>query len=70
MVSKEKGLDRKTNHHDLTKVESEEIFVLTKAIEERETVASKLEQCEGGGAEATTLERQAAAETVERTEGV
>ena len=39
-----KGLDRKTNHHDLTKTESEEIFVLSKAIQENETVALKLEQ--------------------------
>ena len=41
---KKKGLDRKTNHHDLTKAKTKEIFVLTKAIEERETAALKLEQ--------------------------
>ena len=39
-----KGLDRNTNHHDLTKAETEEIFVLTKAIGEKEIVALKLEQ--------------------------
>ena len=39
-----KGLDRKTNHQDLTKAETEEIFVLTKGIGEKETVALKLEQ--------------------------
>ena len=44
---KKKELDRKTNHHDLTKAKTEEIFVLTKAIGEKETVALKLEQeCE------------------------
>ena len=41
---KKKELDRNTNHHDLTKAETEEIFVLTKAIGEKETVALKLEQ--------------------------
>ena len=39
-----KGLDRKTNHHDLSKSKTKEIFVLTKAIGEKETVALKLEQ--------------------------
>ena len=39
-----KGLDRKTNHHDPTNAKSEEIFVLTRAIGEKETVALKLEQ--------------------------
>ena len=39
-----KGLDRKTNHQDLTKAKTEEIFVLSKAIQENETVALKLEQ--------------------------
>ena len=39
-----KGLDRKTNHQDLMKTETKEIFVLTKAIGEKETVALKLEQ--------------------------
>ena len=39
-----KGLDRKTNHQDLTKVKTEEICVLTKAIGVKETVALKLEQ--------------------------
>ena len=41
---KKKGLDRKTNHQDLTKVETEEIFVLSKAIQGKETLALKLEQ--------------------------
>ena len=39
-----KELDRKTNHQDLMKTETKEIFVLTKAIGEKETVALKLEQ--------------------------
>ena len=39
-----KGLDRKTNHHDLTKSKTKEIFVLTKAIGEKETVSLKLER--------------------------
>ena len=43
-----KGSDRKTNHHDLTKTETEEIFVLLKAIRENETVALKLEQSAKG----------------------
>ena len=38
-----KRLDRKTNHQDLTKVKTEEIFVLTKATGEKETAALKLE---------------------------
>ena len=41
---KKKGLDRKTNHQDLMKVETEEIFVLSKAIQGKETLALKLEQ--------------------------
>ena len=41
---KKKGLDLKTNHQDLTKAKIEEIFVLTTAIEEKETAALKLEQ--------------------------
>ena len=41
---KKKVLDRKTNQQDLTKAKTEEIFVLTKAIKEKETVALKLEQ--------------------------
>ena len=39
-----KGLDRKTNHQDLTKAKTEEICVLSRAIQEKETVALKLEQ--------------------------
>ena len=39
-----KGLDRKTNHQGLMKTETKEIFVLTNAIEVKETVALKLEQ--------------------------
>ena len=38
------GLDRKTNHQDLTKVKTEEICVLSKAVQEKETLALKLEQ--------------------------
>ena len=54
-----KGLDRKTNHDDLTKAETEEIFVFDQSHRREgnrgfETGA----KCEGGGAEATTLERQ------------
>ena len=41
---KKKALDRNTNHHDLTKAGTEEIFVLTEAIAEKETAALKLEQ--------------------------
>ena len=41
---KKKGLDRRTNHQHLTKAKTEEIFVLTKSIEEKETSALKLEQ--------------------------
>ena len=41
---KKKGLDRRTNHQDLTKAKTEEIFVLTKSTEEKETSALKLEQ--------------------------
>ena len=40
----EKGLDRKTKHQGLMKAETKEIFVLTKAIEEKETLALTLEQ--------------------------
>ena len=40
---KKKGLDRKTNHQDLTQIETEEIFVLRKASLAKETVALKLE---------------------------
>ena len=40
----EKELNRKTDHQDLMKTETEEIFVLTKAIGEKETVALKLKQ--------------------------
>ena len=39
-----KGLDRKTKHQGLMKAETKEIFVLTKAIEEKETSALNLEQ--------------------------
>ena len=38
-----KGLDRKTNHQDLTKAKTEEICVLTKTIGEKETGT----ECEG-----------------------
>ena len=34
-----KGLDRKTNHQDLMNIETEEIFVLSNAIQENEIVA-------------------------------
>ena len=43
-VFKKKGLDRKTNHHDLTKIETKDMFVSSKAIQEKETLALKLEQ--------------------------
>ena len=36
-----KGLDRKTNDHDLTKIETGEICLLSKAIQEKGT------ECEG-----------------------
>ena len=42
--TREEGLDRKTNHHDLTKTETEEMFVLSKAIQENEILALTLEQ--------------------------
>jgi len=56
-----KGLDRKTNHKDLTKIEAEEIFVLSKSHGWRfETGGGKYE---GGGTakanETTSLEGQA-----------
>ena len=35
---KKTGLDRRTNHQDLTEAKTEEIFVLTKSIEEKETL--------------------------------
>ena len=64
---KKKGLDRKTNHHDLTKIETKEIFVLTKAIGEKETVALKLEQIVKEGVEvAKAVEAQEKAEALPR----
>ena len=38
------GLDRTTNHQDLMKVKTAEVSMLTKAIEETETLALKREQ--------------------------
>ena len=64
---KKKGLDRKTNHHDLTKIETKEIFVLTKAIGEKETVALKLGQIVKEGVEvAKAVEAQEKAEALPR----
>ena len=37
-------LDRKTNHQDLTKAKTEDICVVSKSVQEKETLALKLEQ--------------------------
>merc|ERR1711916_173628 len=71
-----KGLDRETKHQRLMKAETKEVSVLSKAIQEKETVDLKLEQSANEVAksveaqersrsaakagEATNLERQAA----------
>ena len=54
-----KGLDRKTNHQGLMKTETKEIFVFDQCLRSEGNRGFEIgAKCQGGGAEATTLERQ------------